>query len=60
MRGERIKKAKEALILFIRSLPNGCKFTVISFGTNSEDLMIDGKTIIEYNESNAQEAINQI
>ena len=60
MWGERIKKAKEALILFIRSLPAGCKFSVISFGSNSSDLNVDSSYVIQYNESNAQSAINQI
>lgn len=33
MGGDRIEKAKEALALFVRSLPIGCRFTVISFGS---------------------------
>ena len=38
MGGTRIKKAKEALILFIKSLPQDTYFNVVSFGSSSEKL----------------------
>ncbi|CAK76747.1 unnamed protein product (macronuclear) [Paramecium tetraurelia] len=34
MSGSRIKKAKEALILFLKSLPQDSEYNIISFGTN--------------------------
>jgi von Willebrand factor A domain-containing protein 5 len=34
MQGERIKLAKEAAILFLKSLPMGSKYNIISFGGN--------------------------
>jgi len=48
--GGRIAKAREALILFLRSLPAGCKFSVIGFGSQIEDMAINGQTVIDYNE----------
>ena len=46
----RMNKAKEALILFLRSLPPHCKFSIISFGTDSDFLEINDETIINYND----------
>ena len=58
MGGSRIQLAKEALTLFIRSLPEGCKFEIIRFGTKYEYLNISGKTkAIEYNEETSNRAI---
>lgn len=36
MGGERIAKAKEALIVFLKSLPPNSFFNVVSFGTGYE------------------------
>ena len=52
MSGSRIEKAREALILFLRSLPPGCMFSVVSFGTFHRFLTINGETVIENNEEN--------
>ena len=38
MNGNRINKAKEALILFLKSLPPDSYFNVISFGSSSEKM----------------------
>lgn len=38
MGGKRIEKAKEALILFIKSLPQDTYFNVVSFGSGSNKL----------------------
>lgn len=43
MQGLRIKKAKEALILFLKSLPENCYFNIISFGTNFKPLWVSSK-----------------
>ena len=33
MNGERIAKAKEALIIFLKSLPPECEFNIVSYGS---------------------------
>jgi hypothetical protein len=43
----RMKVAKEAMDLFIRSLPKGCKFSIISFGSHWEALQ---PSVMEYND----------
>ena len=37
-RATRLNMAIEALMLFIKSLPEGCTFNIISFGSNYQDL----------------------
>ena len=39
--GRKIKNAKQAMDLFIRSLPKDCKFSVISFGSHFDALQPD-------------------
>ena len=62
MGGDRIEKAKEALDLFIRSLPVGCHFSVISFGSKYTTLALDksARPIIEYNEKSKAKALEEI
>lgn len=38
MEGIRIEKAKQSLILFLKSLPEDCTFNIISFGSNVEKM----------------------
>ena len=57
MSGARIETAKEALKLFLKSLPVGSKFAIISFGTKWDAMLIKGKSIIDYNDKNSSEAI---
>lgn len=42
MSGSRIQQAKEALLLFLKSLPPGCYFNVVGFGSNFEVLFEEG------------------
>ena len=38
----RIRMAREALDIFVRSLPTGCTFSIISFGSSYEAMFVDG------------------
>ena len=49
MSGARMETCKEALKLFLRSLPVGSKFAIISFGSSFSFMQINGKQIIDYN-----------
>ena len=42
--------AKEALQLFMQSLPSGSKFKINSFGSSFEAMSLNGKTTIDYND----------
>ena len=42
MSGSRIDAAKEALLLLLKSLPVGCNFNVVSFGSQFQSLFGDG------------------
>jgi hypothetical protein len=54
MRGLRIKLAVEALKLFLFSLPTGCRFNVVSFGSDYSFMF---KKSVEYNDKNLEIAV---
>ncbi|XP_062620573.1 von Willebrand factor A domain-containing protein 5A-like isoform X2 [Saccostrea cucullata] len=55
MMGSRIEKAKEALVLMLKSLPVHCIFNVVSFGSSYSKLFTRS---LEYNENNLQSAMD--
>jgi len=50
--------AKDALKVFIHSLPEGSKFNIIGFGS-SHEVLFDG-VVVDYNEDTLQQAIDDI
>ena len=48
----RIEMAREALKLFMQSLPAGSLFKIISFGSRFEAMSVGGKTVIDYTDEN--------
>ncbi|KAL3888729.1 hypothetical protein ACJMK2_001092 [Sinanodonta woodiana] len=54
MEGEKMKSAKETLLLFLKSLPVNCYFNVIGFGSSFASLFPEGSRI--YNEENLKKA----
>ena len=57
MSGQSIETAKKALILFLRSLPPGSKFNIISFGSNFEWMF---KTAVDYEQEVLETTISKI
>ncbi|CAD8111359.1 unnamed protein product [Paramecium primaurelia] len=57
MAGSKIYKAKQSLILFLKSLPEDCRFNIISFGTKFESLWSDS---IQYSQDTLEQAINHV
>ena len=53
---DRIGLAREAMLLFIRSLPVGANFNIIRFGSNYDILFKNEILTTTYNESTAKEA----
>ena len=56
MHGSRIKEAKDTLLLFLKSLPTGCYFNIIGFGSNFEALFKEGS--VQYSEESLKTALN--
>ena len=54
MDGSRIDSAKEALLLLLKSLPVGCSFNIVSFGSSFELLFPGGSR--EYSKETLDEA----
>lgn len=57
MGGKRIEKAKEALILFIKSLPQDTYFNVVSFGSGSQTMF---KSSVKYNDKEIDSAVKDV
>lgn len=55
MAGGNMQSARATLLLFLKSLPNGCYFNIISFGNNHKALFTDGSR--EYNEESLSRAM---
>jgi uncharacterized protein with von Willebrand factor type A (vWA) domain len=58
MWGIRIELVIEALQMFMKSLPEGCTFKIISFGSNFDSLY--GQNVVAYNEEKSKDAIDKI
>ena len=55
----RMELAKDALAIFIRSLPVGCRFSIISFGSRYEGLRYGENDFgIPYNEGSKDWSLN--
>lgn len=54
MRGSYIRSARETLVLFLKSIPPGCSFNVIGFGSRFTSLF---PTSVTYNQQNLDVAI---
>lgn len=59
MSGTFINLAKEALMLFIQSLPYGSRFNVVSYGS-SHQFLFEGERSVQYDDQTVTHAINEI
>ena len=60
MKGPQMQVVKDALGLFLRSIPLKSKFTVLSFGNNAQLIAIKDKTVLDMNEENLMEMLKKI
>ncbi len=56
MSGSKMETTKEALVLFLKSLPTGSRFEIINFG-NKFDLMSQSKVGFKYDDITVQSVI---
>lgn len=57
MAGPKIEELRDALLVFLKSLPTNCKFNIYSFGSNVASLWPQS---MPYNESSMQKALNHV
>ncbi|XP_077964130.1 von Willebrand factor A domain-containing protein 5A-like isoform X7 [Gasterosteus aculeatus] len=57
MHGERIKNARDTLLLLLKSLPLGCYFNIYSFGSSFEHIFPKSE---EYNQKTMEEALKKV
>ena len=55
-----METCKAALKLFIQSLPVGCKFSLISFGSGDSCMSIAGRQVMDYNDFTVKQALEHI
>ncbi|XP_059187468.1 von Willebrand factor A domain-containing protein 5A-like isoform X2 [Centropristis striata] len=57
MQGERMKSARDTLLLLLKSLPMGCYFNIISFGDSYEHIFPKS---VEYSQQTMEEALKKV
>ncbi|XP_062417043.1 von Willebrand factor A domain-containing protein 5A-like isoform X2 [Pungitius pungitius] len=57
MQGERIKNARDTLLLLLKSVPLGCYFNIYSFGSSFEHIFPKSE---EYNQKTMEEALKKV